>query len=343
MFNWQEDFQGLLRDGIQGFAEASWGFIQDAFSASDLDDHWWASVVGGEIETVVNGEVVSTITHPGMLNVVVVALIPLLLIFIAIQVILSMIRGSVAGLMRAMAMAVFALPATYIVTGLVWLVVTGVDEVSLWILQTGTEGGTDEAMAGLLALFGMTWDSNTQEVLLDENYMQWQWAVQDGEFGRSMVSFVVGLIIWLACLVLILMMVFRLVAILILTVFMPAAIFAVSFEGSKAIFSRWAGVMLGLILAKPMAAVVIKLGLVMSSLGGNWIEAAIGIVIILVAAAMPLVLAPIFAAVTGGGSTSVDQAGAGMGRSGGGRLERGASRTGRSIGRNAKNMVSPRR
>jgi len=343
VFDWGEDFQKLLHDGIQGFAEASWGFIQEAFSASDLDDHWWASVVGGEIETVINGEVVSTIHHPGMLNVVVVALIPLLLVFIAVQVIMSMLRGSTAGLLRAMAMAVFALPATYIVTGLVWLVVTGMDEVSLWILQTGAEDGTDEAMSGLLALFGMTWDSDAQEVLLDENYIQWQWAVQDGDGGRVLVSFVLGLVIWLVCLVLILMMVFRLVGILVLTVFMPAAVFAVSFEGSKAIFSRWSGVMLGLVLAKPMAAVVIKLGLVLSSLGGNWIEAAIGIVIILVAAAMPLVLAPLFAAVTGGGSTSVDQAGAGMGRNLGGRLERGTSRAGRSVGRSARRVVSPRR
>src|SRR5699024_9134234 len=175
-----------------------------------------------------------------MFNVFLVALIPLLLVFIAVQVIMSMLRGSTAGLLRAMAMAVFALPATYIVTGLVWLVVTGMDEVSLWILQTGAEDGTDEAMSGLLALFGMTWDSDAQEVLLDENYIQWQWAVQDGDGGRVLVSFVLGLVIWLVCLVLILMMVFRLVGILVLTVFMPAAVFAVSFEGSKAIFSRWA-------------------------------------------------------------------------------------------------------
>src|SRR5699024_10307398 len=185
-------------------------------------------------------EVVSTVDHPGMLNVVVVALIPLLLVFIAIQVIMSMPRGSTAGLLRAMAVAVFALPATYIVTGLVWLVVTGMDEMSLWNLQIGTEDGTDEAMSGLLALFGMTWDSDAHEVLLDENYIQWQWAVQDGVGGRVLVSFVLGLVIWLVCLVLILMMVFRLIGILILTVFMPAAVFAVSFAGPYAFFTPWA-------------------------------------------------------------------------------------------------------
>src|SRR5699024_11836118 len=158
VFDWGEDFQKLLHDGIQGFAEASWGFIQEAFSASDLDDHWWASVVGGEIKTVINGEVVSTIDHPGMLNVVVVALIPLLIIFVVLQIVVSMFRGSVAGLMRGMATAVFALPVTYALTGLVWLIVTGVDELSLWILGVGTEEGTDGAMSGLLVLFGMKWD-----------------------------------------------------------------------------------------------------------------------------------------------------------------------------------------
>src|SRR5699024_10582516 len=330
VFDWGEDFQKLLHDGIQGFAEASWGFIQEAFSASDLDDHWWASVVGGEIETVVNGEVVSTIDHPGMLNVVVVALIPLLLVFIAIQVIMSMLRGSSAGLLRALAMAVFALPTTYIVTGMVWLVVTGMDEVSLWILETGEEDGTDEAMSGLLALFGMMWDSDAQEVLLDENYVQWKWAVQDGDVGRVLVSFLLGLVIWFVCLVLILMMVFRLVGILIFTVFMLAAIFVVSFEGSNAIFCRLFAVVVDLVLGVKMDGVLIIVGLVLSSLGGNKIESALVIVIILVAAAMPLVLATLFADVSSGRSTTDNQAGAGIGRNMDNSLERGNSRASRS-------------
>src|SRR5690625_1839925 len=108
MFDWGEDFQQLLHDGIRGFGEASWGFIQDAFAAVNLDDHWGASGVGGDIEAVGNGQVVSTISHPGMLDVVVVARIPRLIIFVVLRVIMSMIRGSVAGLIRAMAMAVFA-------------------------------------------------------------------------------------------------------------------------------------------------------------------------------------------------------------------------------------------
>lgn len=340
MFDWKEDFQSLLHEGIQGFAEASWGFIQDAFTASSLDSNWWVSVVGGEVETVINGEVVSTIDHPGMLNVVVVALIPLLIIFVVLQIVVSMFRGSVAGLMRGMATAVFALPVTYALTGLVWLIVTGVDELSLWILGVGTEEGTDEAMSGLLALFGMTWDSENQEVLLDENYMQWQWAVQEGQVGRSLVSFLVGLIIWLVCFVLILIMVFRLVAILILTVLMPGAVFAVSYEGAKAIFSRWSGVMLGLILAKPLAAVVIRLGLVFSGVGGDWLEIAVGIVVILVAAAMPFVTLPIFAAVTGGGSDSIDQAGMSLGRSTGHRASRGASSVRRGVSRSVRTVSS---
>src|SRR5699024_11903690 len=117
------------------------------------------------------------------------------------------------------------------------------DDVSLWILQTGTEDGTDEAMSGLLALFGMTWDSDAQEVLLDENYIQWQWAVQDGDGGRELVSFGLGLVIWLVCLVLILVMVFRLIGIVILIVFMPAAVIAVPFEASIAFFFLWVEVM----------------------------------------------------------------------------------------------------
>ncbi|MBD4514601.1 hypothetical protein GUG76_05340, partial [Xanthomonas citri pv. citri] len=80
----------------------------------------------------------AVIDHPGMLNVIVLAMIPLLVIFVAVQVALSAVRGSTAGMLRAFLAAVFSIPATYVVVGLVWMAMGATQQLTLWILQVGS-------------------------------------------------------------------------------------------------------------------------------------------------------------------------------------------------------------
>src|SRR5699024_12460786 len=98
-----------------------------------MDESWWASVVGGTITYDQSGTT-TVVEHPGMLNVVVLATIPMLLLYFAIQCIISLVRSSTAGLIRGFGVSVVTIPPVYIVTGLVGPVVLGVDRLSVGIL-----------------------------------------------------------------------------------------------------------------------------------------------------------------------------------------------------------------
>lgn len=344
------DFGKILQDGILGFAHACWALIRDSFSAGAMSPEWWVTIVGGQVVTRVDGSVASTIDHPGMLNVVVIALLPLLLIFVTVQVVLSVFRGSTAGLVRALGMAVFAVPTVYVLTGIIWVVLGAVDQLSMWILSIGTDGGQADALGALLGLFGFAYDPNTNEVLMDENYEQWAWAMETGDPGRFIMPFVIALVIWGACLILVLMMMFRLVAVIVLTVFGPVAVFSLALEPAKAIGSRWLSMLVALIVAKPVAAVIVKIGMVAASIGSSWVQLAAGLILVGLAAIMPIAMLSMVSFMTGGASEAMERSAV----AGGGRVftagQRGASgaarragRMGTSVARSAGRAINPTR
>ena len=82
---WEKDFEEFLRGSILGLAKAAAGLIEQAFSVGALTPEWWVTVVGGQVTTTVAGGESTVIDHPGMLNIIVVAMIPLLMIFVAVQ------------------------------------------------------------------------------------------------------------------------------------------------------------------------------------------------------------------------------------------------------------------
>ncbi|WMY80042.1 hypothetical protein [Citricoccus sp. I39-566] len=305
--NLLEPMQAFLRDGILGFATAAWAFIRDSFAAGSMTPEWWMSIVGGTVVVRMDGQAATTIDHPGMLNVMVLALIPFLLIFVAVQVIWSLFRGSTAGVIRALTVAVASVPAVYVVAGLMFVVLGAVDQMSLWILQAGERGGQEAALGSILHLFGLTYDPNTGQVLMDENYAQWQMATNTENPGMAIVPFAVALCIAGACFLLMLMMVFRLAVIVLLTVMMPAAVFSLSLEPAKAVFSRWLSVVLALILAKPAAALVVKVGMVLASIGTDWIQLVTGVGLVVLGAAMPVLTITMISFLTGGASESMER------------------------------------
>lgn len=342
------DFGKILEDGILGFAHACWALIRDSFSAGAMTPEWWVTVVGGQVVTRVDGSVASTVDHPGMLNVVVIAMLPLLLIFVTIQVILSVVRGSTSGLIRALGMAMFAVPSVYVLTGIIWVVLGAVDQLSMWILTIGTDGGEADALGALLGLFGFAYDAETNDVLMDENYEQWAWALQSGDPGRFIMPFVVALLVWVACLLLMLMMMFRLVAVIVLTVFGPVAVFSVALEPAKAIGSRWLSALIALIVAKPVAAVIVKIGMVAASIGSSWIQLAAGLILVILAAVMPLAMLTMVSFITGGASDAMERSAvaggariASAGRRGVAGSARQAGRLGSTVVRSAGRAINP--
>lgn len=315
--DWQENIQRLLHDGILGFAEASWAFIIQAFAVGEVNGSWWAPVIGGTITTEIDGQVVSTVDHPGMLNVMIIAMLPVLAIFVAFQLVLATIRQSSAGFIRAAGTAVFAIPATYVLAGLMWLVLRGVDELTMGILRMGSGGGdSDEVvMSALLNLFGLAYDPNSEDVLMDENYAHWSMAVEDGAAGRAVLPWIIAAIIFVLCLILMAMMLFRTTVLMLLAIFLPIAVFSFALEGAKSIFFRWLSVVAALIIAKPLAAATVMFGMTLGATTDSWEQLVAGMIVVAVAAAMPVGMILLVSFATGGSSDQLERGAANAGRS----------------------------
>ena len=66
--------------------------------------------------------------------------------------------------------------------------------------------------------------------------------------------------------------------------------------------------MLGLIMAGPIAAAVVRLGMAMAALSTDWVQTVAGMVLVFVAAAMPIFMLAVTAWL-GGGAGQAEQAG----------------------------------
>lgn len=323
--DWGESVSELLNGSILAFAQLSWEFIKSAFSHSNITDNWWITVVGGNVTTVVNGEE-SVIHHPGMMNVTIQIMVPILFILVLAQVVISAFRRSTIGMIRAFVGGVFSIPMTYIIVGIMHTVMVAFDQITAFVLSRGNGGGEEEAMAAILNMFGLTYDPKTKDVLMDENYQQWAIAKDSGNFGGSIVGLVIAFVIFVVCFLLVLMMAFRTLGLVILAAAAPVAIMTQTMEAARGIFMRWLGVVLGLLLAKPFAAMIVKMGMTMSSTSDDVFQMVVGIVAVLIGCAMPLVAVSFFAFTTGGASEGVERAGVQVGQAGRS-ASRGASRT----------------
>lgn len=323
-----DDVHELFWGSIQAFAQWAWFMLESSFRNTSMDSRWWISVIGGEM-TVKTGSETVVQQIPGMLNILVVAAVPLLIVFAAIQIVLSVFRGSTLGLVRAFVSLIMGIPAVYLVAGLLYTVSLGMDQVSISILEVG--GGDATGTESIMQLFGITFDSESNRVLMDENYQQWAMSRDRGNIGGVLFGVLIALIVFLASFFLTAMMVLRLIGILLLAVFLPIAIYGMTLDAAKGMFTRWLGIVVGLLLAKPAAAVTIKMGMVISTTSTDSWQFAAGIVCLFAAAFMPLVLTQFVSFITSG-NDSLDRA-AISGASGG-------YRTGMNMARGGKNGFS---
>ena len=307
--DWGESIRELLHGSILGFAEMAWAFILGSFSVGEVDSTWWAPVVGGTITTEIDGDVVSTVEHPGMLNVMVIAMLPVLVIFVAFQLVLATIRQSSAGFIRATGTAVFGVPATYALAGLMWLILRAVDSMTIGILRmgSGSEDSDEVVMSALLNLFGLVYDADSGEVLMDENYQHWAMAVDQGDPGKVLAPWILMIIITLLCLAMMAMMIFRTTVLMLLAIFLPLAVFSLSLEGAKAIFFRWLSVVTALTIAKPLAAATVMFGMTLGAMSNTWVQLVAGMVVVLVAAALPIAMLALVSFATGGGGDQIER------------------------------------
>lgn len=349
---WGESIQAIFEGSIEAFAITSWEFLKGSFEVGAFTDggdgqDWWVSVMGGTVSIYQDGVLQTTITHPGMLNVMVVAMIPILIIFIAVQIGLSLFKASTAGMLRAFATSVLAIPLTYVTAGLIFLGLRGTDALAIWILEIGEDNtsGDDVGIGAILRLFGLWVDPDKNDgaggVAVDAASEIWAMG-QEGQPGMIVGPFIVAIIMLLACLVLMLMMLFRTVITLVMAAFTPVAIFSLSTDAAKGIAAKWGGMVVALLLAKPVAAMVVKMGVSMMSMSSDFIQMAAGICLVIIAAAMPILMLSIISFITPDVSHSMEHAAGGMAaRSVGGgarKASRGIQRLGGSAMKGGKRM-----
>jgi hypothetical protein len=316
-----EDIQKFFDGGIQGFAASVFDVIKGAFSSTDMNSNWWVSVIGGTVNTHVGGQV-TTVVYPGMLTLLVQVMAPVMVILVAAQVVVSLFRSSTVGLIRAGATAVFAIPATYILAGIMFTLIQVMDNISVYILAAGNNDGEDAVTTTVLALFGLTWDPATKSVVLDENYQQWALAKDQNNPGAILVPVILIFVIWIIALLLAAFMVFRMLGLIVLASLLPIAAMSQPLEAAKGIFKGFGTTALALLIAKPLSALVLKLGFVISATSNTTFQFLAGILCLLMAAVMPVLTMKFMAFLTGGAGDGIIGGGSGIGSAAGRRFER---------------------
>lgn len=355
--DWADEFGEAVGEMILGLiigmAQGAWGLLENAFSMFDITDSQneglWQAIVGGTIEysDAETGEVIATAEHVGVLNIVVGAMLPVLMIFVGLQLITSIIRGSSAGFLRACIMIIAGIPSVYVAAGFVYMAIAGTSQLSQWILDTGVETTGDqnvgEGTHAIMALFGIHFmdpsvvdgedniivDEDTG-MIFDEN-VEFMAGIGRGADGLSnqsigMLLVAAGIIALLAlgALFLTFMLGLRFIALLVMATFTPVAVFSMTWEASKAVAVKWAQLSAGLLISEPAAAVIIRLGAAMGLMANDWSRSAWGLALLLSAGLMPLLVMALVNFMTGGASDQIDRSGAAMAGAG----SAGAAKTG---------------
>lgn len=102
---------------------------------------------------------------------------------------------------------------------------------------------------------------------------------------------------------------------------------------------RWLSVVIGLIMAKPAAAVIIKIGLTISSSADEALQLAAGIIGLLVAGMMPLFAATFVSFVNNNAHGSMDSGAVGGGQQAGRRVSNVFRSGGRGISSAGRNLT----
>lgn len=357
MFNIQEDVAELFLNFVIWASIGAYGLIDQAFAFTDITDDrnqgLWQAVVGGRLVYEQDGDTLGVIDHPGLLNIVVGAMIPIFVIFIGLQLIMSLVRKSSAGFLRAAVMMVTAIPSVYIAAGVMWFSMGATSSLSQWILGVGTTspGGEEVDVAdgprAILSMFGLHFASSDTDdaivvdeetgLILDENAAHFSAGGSlQGDAGVALGALLVILFLLLAALFLALMMMFRLIALLSLATFLPVAVFSLTWEAAKPVAAKFLQVTVALLIAEPAAAVILRLGGAIGVFGEDWINIALGLGLLLVAGIMPILTMTVVSFMTGGAGDSIDRGGAQLGGSIGRKISGGAGAGVAAAGKGAR-------
>lgn len=285
--------------------------LTTAFSSSNIDESWWAAVVGSP-------------STPGMLS----TWLPVIAAFAAVvssaQIVLSAFRGSGIGILRGGIGAVFSIPMMYVSVILIQLLSAGIDAVTSYIMLMGA---TDNANV-FMRIFGVQIQDG-EFVGVNSNYRMWADVGGDGGTLAMVVPVCLAFIIWLMSLFLSGVMALRSLGVVILASMAGWAVTALSSEFTKGWFSAWLKVITGLLLAKPFAAAVLVMSSTVFNHSDSGAQFFAGFAGLVIAICMPFAVISFISFTSAGAVREQDQA---FGASGS-MVARGAVRGGSSLSR----------
>lgn len=308
-FDLFKDSGQVFFDSIERFIADSDRYLSDAFASSNIDDSWWAAVVG-------------TPSDPGMLAKWMPVLAPILVVMVAIQVVKAVAAGSSIGLARAGIGAVLGIPGTYVAVWLVQLMSAISDEITQYIL-----GGQGENTASIfIKILGLQITDGKITGVAQDYYM-WDGVIDKSGGWDLLGPLILAFIIWLLSILLGFVMSLRSMAIVLLASMAGWAVVSSSLEVTKSWFGTWFSMVVGLILAKPLSAALIVMSQDIFIYSNSSSQFFAGLAGLIMAIAMPFVAVNLFKFTPAGSIQGTDQAMT----SGPSNVTRGFSNTTRSV------------
>lgn len=308
---------GASRDGfeatVQRFAEDSWTFMRDAFEASNLSSDWWAGVVGAGDD-------------PGMLRVITVVMAPILLALVGAQVLTGVFQSRSDKILRGAASAFFAIPFTMILVTLVMSAGSAFDGATTFILEVN---GETQNMSGFMQLFGFELNDQGEFQQVNSEYNIWRGIGDNAGGFELIVPAVLAGLIWLASMFLSFMLSLRTMLLVVLTAFAAVAVFSLSLDATKAWFFRWLAMIFGLLIAKPLSAATLVMGISVFQYAATTQQFIAALVCVVVAALMPIATMALFGFTAAAASGGAERAFSSVGPAG----ARGGSRAMQSVSR----------
>lgn len=211
---------------------------------------------------------------------------PVLVGIVCVQVAVSMLKRNKAGLIRAGVGAVFGIPLSLWAVWMVEKLLKAMDETTVFIMNS--VGKTPEE--AFMRVFGFMKSSKGPEGLgyeMDMTHWMW-WTGSPG--APLLIGVVIFLLVAIAALILNSMMIFRGFALVVAVSVAPVVIMMMPLEASKAWFTKWAELVTGLLIAKPLAfsVLVFSMSLFNESVSVN--DTIMGLVGMVVASMMPLIV-----------------------------------------------------
>lgn len=271
---------GLISDGFEY-----------AFLGTGTTDAMWMAV-----EKSNNGQL-------GTLDTWVLIMAPIIVVLMTIQVVVALVRKNPAGLARAVVGGVLGIPGSYFAVWVIKQVSGVIDQITAYIISTlGDDGGK----TAIMTIFGLKLNSDGGW----DQTLGASWAIPPT--AQVIVALIITLVAFIFVAILMFAMILRTLGIVVLASVAPLVIMTQPLEWTASWFPKWTEMLVGLLLAKPLAASVFVLTIRITSGASDFVTFTSGLVGLIICIAMPFISMNMFTFAPVGGYSSAGQFEGGM-------------------------------